>query len=115
MVSGPRPLPKGLGFREIVCCCIVDPWSQGGHGLGSAMVPWHTWFENWGGQIVLSGPRALPKGAGSRKSLLLQSQSLVPWWTWCRLCHGSMAYVVRELGGSDSGLGAETTPEGCGF
>jgi hypothetical protein len=34
------------------------------------MVPWRIWFENWESQIVVSGPRPLSKGAGSRNNLL---------------------------------------------
>ena len=106
---------QGCGFWKQFAVAMSILGAMVAMDLDSAMVPWLTCFENWEGQIVVSGPRPLSRGAGSGNSLLLPCQSLVPWSPWIRFCHGSMACVVRELGGSDSGLGAETTLQGCGF
>jgi hypothetical protein len=79
------------------------------------VVPWCNCFKNWNGQLVVSGPSPLSRGAGIGNSLLLQCPYSVPWSPSGQVSHGSMACVARELGGSESGLGLETPLEGCGF
>jgi hypothetical protein len=59
------------------------------------VVPWCNCFKNWNGQLVVSGPSPLSRGAGIGNSLLLQCPYSVPWSPSGQVSHGSMACVAR--------------------